>query len=73
MKRQELKEMIMDLLPEVTSRVILKPKERGEGVPLTVHIDGEGYLVFKEPSAGTMIFLHPTQIPQLKKFLMKVK
>ena len=73
MKRQELKEIILDLLPEVTSKVTLKPKELGEGVPVTIHIDDEGYLIFKEPRTGQHIFLHPSQIPQLKKFLAKVK
>ena len=54
-------------------RVELKPSEVGEGVPVTVHIDDEDYLVFKIPTTGTMIFLHPSQIKQLKKFLSKVK
>ena len=50
--------------------VVLKPKEVGEGVPIRVKIDDEGYLILKDKE-GKMIFLHPTQIPQLKKFLSK--
>jgi len=72
MKRQELKEMIEAMLPEATQKVVLKPEELGEGVPVTVHIDDEGYLILKDRQ-GKMIFLHPTQIPQLKKYLAKVK
>ena len=73
MKRQELKEIIEALLPEATNKVRLKPDELGEGVPVSVHIDDEGYLIFKEPRTGQHIFLHPSQIPQLNKFLMKNK
>ena len=58
---------LKNLVSEAT-KVLLKSKESGEGVPVTVHIDDEGYLVLKDKK-GQMIFLHPTQIPQLKKFL----
>ena len=57
---------------ETSGKVVFKPKELGEGVPVTAHIDDENYLVLKD-TEGNMIFLHPTQIPQLKKFLQKVK
>jgi len=72
MKREELKEVIEAMIPEATNKVLLKPKELGEGVPVTVHIDEDGYLVLKDKE-GKMIFLHPTQAVQLHKFLMKNK
>ncbi len=73
MKRSELKEMIVELITEkTTSKVVLKSKEMGEGVPVTIHIDDEGYLVLKDKQ-GKMIFLHPTQIQQLHRFLIKNK
>lgn len=62
----------MKLKNLINEKILLKPKELGEGVSVTVHIDDEGYLVL-EDTKGQMIFLHPTQIPQLKKFLAKVK
>lgn len=64
--------MILKLKNLINEKIVLKPKEIGEGVPVTVHIDSEGYLVLKDKE-GQMIFLHPDQIPQLKKFLAKVK
>ena len=72
MKRSELKQMIVEMMTEVTSRVILKPKELGSGVSVTVHIDDEGYLVLKDKK-GQMIFLHPTQVVQLYKFITKIR
>lgn len=73
MNRSDIRRIIEEeiALVEVT-KTTLKPKELGEGIPVTVHIDDEGYLVLKDKE-GKMIFLHPTQIPQLKKFLTKVK
>jgi guanylate kinase len=62
---------LKSLVGEAT-RVLLKPKEIGEGIPVTVHIDDEGYLILKDKE-GKMIFLHPHQIQQLHKFLMKNK
>ena len=53
-------------------KVVLKPKEVGEGTPVTVYVDDEGYLVLKDKE-GKTIFLHPTQILQLKKFIQKIK
>ena len=53
-------------------KTTLKTAELGEGIPVDLYFDDEGYLVLKT-SNGDMIFLHPYQIPQLKKFLQKVK
>jgi len=59
-------------IDEATDYVVLKPKELGEGVPIRVKIDDEGYLLIKDKD-GKLIFIHPSQITQLKKFLAKVK
>ena len=60
------------LLVESNKRVKIKPKSLGDGVTIEAGIDDEGYIVFKD-GTGNMIFFHPDQIPQLKKFLSTVK
>jgi hypothetical protein len=73
MKQNDWKKILHEnKLNEKTSRVLLKPKELGEGVPVTVHIDDEGYLILKDKQ-GKMIFLHPSQVVQLYKFITKIK
>lgn len=62
---------LKNLVSEAT-KVLLKPKEIGEGVNTEVYIDKDGYLVLIN-KPGQMVFLHSTQISQLKKFLAKVK
>ena len=49
MKQDDWKKILYEnKLNEVIGKVVLKPKELGEGVPVTVHIDDEGYLVLKD-------------------------
>jgi hypothetical protein len=64
-----LKEYLLD---EVQNKVKIKPKDIGDGVTIEAKIDDEGYLVFTD-GTGNMIFFHPDQISQLKKYLQGVR
>jgi hypothetical protein len=64
-----LKEYLLD---EAQNKAKIKPKSLGDGVTIDVSIDDEGYLVLKD-GTGNMIFFHPDQIPELKKYLSRVK
>lgn len=73
MNRSDIQRIIKDeIIKLYEAKVILKPKELGDGVPVTIYIDDEGDLIMTNKQGG-MISFHSDQIPQLKKYLAKVK
>lgn len=64
-----LKEYLLD---EVQNKVKIKPKSLGDGVTVEASIDDEGYLIFGD-GTGNIIFFHPDQFSQLKKYIQGVR